>query len=182
MRNTPQCGNLSAAGMVPRRSYRAPKGGNAQPIRTDLTSSPLSTIFPTTRMMGPVGFQSIKIPLAFQTTFGLAQAANAPAILLHSLCDLEPAAIFGAECSLYGALIHLNSTSKTGAADRPNEVLWGIPVGTLNINQSTFANNAALIAIGDERALPRGPDAHNRWSFMPPGSFNVPGFADPTVV
>jgi len=185
VRNSPQFQNLIAAGVVPPRPYRVhvPRG-RPKPVKADATtSSPLSTIFPTTRSIGPVGFQVISLPLAFQTTFGLA-SADVGSILLHNLCDIEPAAIFGAECSLYGALIHLSSPAKTLApVDRPNEVLWSIPqAGTTTVNTSSFAGNRALIAIGDDKALPLGPSAHNRWSFMPTNTLPVPGLFDDTIV
>lgn len=182
-RNSFQQQSLAAAGVVPMRvrAHASPRG-NGKPGKADATStSPLSSVFPTTRSVGPVGFQMIQIPLAFQTAFALNDVNSEMAILQHCLMDFEPAETFGAECSLYGALIHLSSPAKTlTPADRPNEVLWSIPpTSTTIVNTSSMAGNRAIVAIGDQNALPfNAVPAHNRWSFVPAGTFNVPGFGD----
>lgn len=145
------------------------------PSKTEATQSPLTTIFPTTRTIGPVGYSLICVPAVFMAAAAL--ATNNLKTLMFCLMDIEPAKLFGQECTLYGAQLHLTSLSKTvDATNRPDEVFIGYD--TLPSISPPTANAKAAIVIGSNLPVSSSA-ANNRWSVVDPNdSFPLPGLCD----
>jgi hypothetical protein len=162
--------NLAAEGHIPLQRIPAPRGRRQRqaPSQYTSTQSPLTTIFPTTRTIGPVGFLALLVPSAFQT-----KPAATTDVLFHCLLDFEPAKEFGQECTLIGALCHLSSLGKTlDGVNRPSEVQIGFDTIAGAINPAS-SNLSAAIIIGSGLNVSTDSTV-NRWS-VAGASIPIPG-------
>jgi hypothetical protein len=141
----------------------------SQPLKGEKASD-LMQVFPQFRMIGPCGYDSIL--LSSQAQGDLSASASLP--WWYCFEELELAAVVGAECVLYGAVLTLASVGKTpDAVNRPNEaqIGWNPAAGAGNAN----ASQMAAIVIGEKLPVTMAQDSSGSaaaWSTAPS---NLPG-------
>lgn len=153
MRKFPQTllPSMRAEGMA--RHFRRASGVESRPgiehaaPEKGEKSSDLTSVFPQTRVIGPVGYQKLIIPAQTQADLSMSSVGK---IFWYCLMDIEPAAVVGAECTLYGAMLTLSSLGKTpDAVNRPFEAQVGWDPQANGANPSV-ASTAAAIVIGEK--------------------------------
>jgi hypothetical protein len=111
------------SGQVPRPNRRIPAALRGSPAPPEQNQSPLSDVFPQTRVLVVCGFEKLKVPTAF---FSECAAAPTGAVAWCRLLDLTPADTFESECSLFAMYLSLASPDMNADGTLAADVLqWG---------------------------------------------------------
>jgi hypothetical protein len=150
--------------IVPRRASvstsRRGRGGGAPQLipPTEKTISPLTDVFPQTRIIGMCGFQAM--------VWSPPGGSLDPALpVWHKLLDIEPFRIIGGECAFVAADFSLASTDCTVPAAHVDSHVWG---GTIDGAAAVFATGAgAAIVIGENLPVSSGETDPTRFTQAP---------------
>lgn len=153
------------------RARALPIGSPPSKASKGESSSPLTSVFPTTKVIGPVGYGPGALPMASDTQ-GIVSAIGST--YWRCFLDIEPAAVIGEECTLYGAVLQMSSLAKTAdGVNRPFELQigWNPAAGT----GASIPSEQAAIVIGEKLPITTAKSPIGSYRDWTAASSQLPG-------